>query len=446
MMLVSRGTFVRSSLLGLCIGFAVAGVAQTGGALSNGISARATSLGGATVASVTSPLEAMQGNPAGLTELSGRSVDVSGDILFVNGSFDSSVSNGGKVNRFGGALPYAAFALPLRSGRLKFGFSVTPETMMTANWIYLDPPGGLGGTSYGMQRDKSVLLAMRSAGGLAYALTPKLSIGGTVGLIYNRNTLDAPYIFQQQPQLAGAKTILNLHTSGAGVDGSFGVLYSASSKFKIGAAYKSMSWVHSYGDANGNVDAQFATLGVNSRPDFHYDAEVDNKFPQAFSGGVSWQVHPRARLNLQAQWIGWSNAFKSLPVKLTDGNNSTLNGIVGSSSLNDAVPLDWHNQVVFGVGVESPVGEFLTVRGGYSYSTDPVPSATLTPLTAAILQNTVATGVGYTRGHCSIDLAYQAQLQATGRVGQSSLLSGEYSNSRVQVGVQSVTLTTRFRF
>jgi len=48
-------------------------MAQAGGALGNGISARATALGGTTVASAEGPLEAMQSNPAELTSLNGRS-------------------------------------------------------------------------------------------------------------------------------------------------------------------------------------------------------------------------------------------------------------------------------------------------------------------------------------------------------------------------------------
>ena len=36
------------------------------------------------------------------------------------------------------------------------------------------------------------------------------SIGAGVGLLYNRSRLDAPYIIQTQPQLAGAKTLLDM--------------------------------------------------------------------------------------------------------------------------------------------------------------------------------------------------------------------------------------------
>src|SRR5215813_3337718 len=114
--------------------------------------------------------------------------------------------------------------------------------------------------------------------------------------------------------------------------------------------------------------------------------------------------------------------------------------------MNDVVPLHWKNQGVFGIGVESPVGEFWSFRGGYSYATNPVPSATLTPMTAAILQNTIGTGVGYNLGRYHFDLAYQVQLPGSQSVGTSSLLSGEYNNSKVDVAVHSLTLSSKIRF
>jgi len=448
MKLKTARKFIHAAIVMSVIGVYPASVmhAQASGALENGVSGRATALGGTTVASVASPLEAMQSNPATLTQLSGRSLDLSVTSLFATGSFSNSVSSSGNIVTSAGTVPYGAFSTPIGSGRFKLGFAVAPDTLMTANWKYLDPPGGLGGTSYGLQQNKSAILAMRSSVGLGFVVNRKLSIGGTFGAIYNSNTLHAPYIFQEQPTLAGAKTLLDLQTSGVGWNGSFGALVTASSKLRFGLAYKTATNVHSHGNASGNAGAQFATLGANFRPDFHYNAEVDNRFPQAFSGGVSWQAHPRARVNLQANWINWSDAFKSLPVKLTNGNNADINSLVGSNSMEDFVPLHWRDQGVFGISIETPVGEHLAFRSGYSYATNPVPSGTLTPMTAAILQNTIATGVGYARGHYALDLAYQVQLPATARVEQSSLLSGEYDNSRVEVAVHSVTLTNRFNF
>ncbi len=430
----------------LCLGIATSAFAQSGGALDNGISGRAISLGGATVASVASPLEAMQGNPAGLSGLTGRSVELDATTLFATGNFTNSVSNNGSIVTSAGTVPYGGFSMPLFSKRLTLGVSAAPDTLMTANWKYLDPPGGLGGTSYGLQQNKSAMITLRSAVGLSFVVNRKLSVGGTFGATYDKNTLIAPYIFQEQPVLAGAKTLLDLHTDGVGYNGSFGALISPTRKLQIGLAYKMSTSIHTHGEASGDAYAQFATLGVNAPSTFHYDAEVDTKFPQAFSGGISWQVIPRARLNFQGDWIDWSDSFNNLPVKLTNGTNSTINSLVGSNALQDVIPLQWRDQGVFGVGVESPVGEHLAFRGGYSYSTNPVPSATLTPMTAAILQNTIGTGVGYHRGHYSADLAYQVALPASQSVGQSSLKSGEYDNSRVEVAVHSVTLTNRFNF
>ena len=414
------------------------------GALNNGLSARATALGGATVASADGPLESMQGNPASLTELNGRSLDLSVTSLFASGSFTNSVSNRGSIQTSAGTLPYGAFAARL-TPRLVLGLSSAPDTMMKADWTYLDPPGTAGAT-YGLQQNQSIILALRSSAGIAYTVNSKLSLGATFGAIYNANSLQAPYIFQEQPQLAGLKTLLDLHASGVGFNGTFGALISPTSKVQIGLAYRMKTTVHTHGDASGNAGAQFAALGIPFQPDFHYSAAVETQFPQAITGGVSLQSWKHVRLQLQAQWIDWSDAFQQLPVVLTNGSNADINGFLGSNSLSDTVPLHWGNQTTFGVGAEMPVSETFNLRAGYSYATNPVPASTLTPMTAAILQNNLAAGAGYTHGRFRYDLTYQVQLPATQRVGQSGLLAGEYNNSQVNVMVQALTFTTRIHF
>lgn len=221
--------------------------AQAGGALGNGISARATALGGTTVASADGPLEAMQGNPANLTSLNGRSLDLSVTSLFANGSFTNSVSNNGTIETSAGTLPYGAFGMRLGS-RFVLGFSAAPDTMMKADWTYLDPPG-TAGASYGLQVNQSTILALRSAAGFGFKVNSKLSLGATVGATYNANSLHAPYIFQEQPQLAGLKTLLDLQASGVGWNGTVGAVYTPNNKMVIGLAYRSQTDVHTYGMA-----------------------------------------------------------------------------------------------------------------------------------------------------------------------------------------------------
>jgi hypothetical protein len=58
----------------------------------------------------------------------------------------------------------------------------------------------------------------------------------------------------------------------------------------------------------------------------------------------------------------------------------------------------------------------------------------------------VTAGVGYRWRQFQFDLAYQYDLPVTRNVGASGLLSGEYSNSSTEVGIQWIALTTSIRF
>jgi len=124
-----------------------------------------------------------------------------------------------------------------------------------------------------------------------------------------------------------------------------------------------------------------------------------------------------------------------LPVSLTNGTNAVINSIVDSTSLNDGVPLHWKDQYAFHAGVERRLLESTVLRFGFAHANSPVPSSTLTPLTAAILSNEVSTG-----------FSYGFRPEANQTVGQSSLLAGEYDNSSVHVGTQSLSVGYSFHF
>jgi len=164
------------------------------------------------------------------------------------------------------------------------------------------------------------------------------------------------------------------------------------------------------------------------------------------AAGLSWDVLPRWRLNFQIDWIDWSSSFNRLPIKLTNGNNADINGIVGSDTIKEEPRLSWHDRFVYRVGVEYAVLDNLSLRLGYAYGQSPVPDATLTPLTGVIMEHTIGAGAGYRWDQFRIDLGYQYDVPTSRHVGQSKLLSGEYSDSRTEVGMHSVGLTGSFRF
>src|ERR1700676_1555591 len=306
----------------------------------NSASTRSMALGGVYVPSSSDALGALSTNPAGLTYLTGPSLDLSMSTIFARGSFTNSVNNNAPMTTSPGVVPYGAFGMPIGHSRFSFGVGFAPDLASVSDWHYADAPG-FAGVSYGMQEQKSAILAGRAMAGFSFALGHKLSIGATLGADYNSNTLHAPYIFQSQPTLAGAKTLLDLHTNGTGWNTSVGVLIEPNKKWDLGVAWKSRTVIISNGSASGDASALFAALGVSASSTFNYDAQVKNILPQSVAANVAWHVNPRWVLAVQTDWVNWGGAFVNLPVSLTDGTNATINSLLVSTTLIDGVPLHW---------------------------------------------------------------------------------------------------------
>ncbi|HEY4415395.1 MAG TPA: TonB-dependent receptor [Verrucomicrobiae bacterium] len=422
---------------------------KANGIYGNGVGAQAMSMGGTDTAWSDSPLAAMGDNPAGLGFLELPEFDLGVLSAIANGNFDKESISHGSLNDSLKAIPEGALAMRLGQYPVTLGISCIPDSTLLADWHYTDPPGGLNGTTtYGYQEDKSEILVLRSAIGAGVKINSKLSFGASVGLIYNENQLKTPYIFQNlQPGSAapynGAKTLLDLDTSGFGGNFEAGMIFKATTNLQLGLSYKSETIVNTTGDANGDPYAQF---GAPPGPlAFHYDADVKNKFPQEASLGLSWKFHPQWRLALQVDWINWSDSFETLPVSLSHGNNATVNSVLGSS-FKDNVPLNWRDEFVYRAGLEYAVTKNLALRAGYSYGQSPVPDSTLTPMTAAIMEHTLTAGIGYRWSRYEVDLGYQYDLPVTRNVGASGLRAGEYSDSSLTVGVQTLAITARMQF
>jgi long-chain fatty acid transport protein len=432
----------------LILAFAVVN-SHTNGIDGNGTGARSLAMGGADVAWANDPLGAMAVNPAGLGFLDSPEVNLGVDAGLLDGQFNKPGVSSGNLDSSLRAFPEGAIAYPFKTWPVTVGLSVTPDSLLVADWHYLDPPGGLNGTtSYGYQEDRSEILLLRSALGASVKINSKLSFGASAGLLYNKNELATPYIFQNlspasDQKFDGAKTLLNLQTSGLGWDVMAGLLFQATSNLDFGVSYKSASIVNTTGSATGDPYAQFGVPpGLLA---FHYNADVKNKFPQEVNAGASWKFFPKWRGALQVDWIGWSDAFNSLPISLSGGSNSKVNGVLGSS-FNDDVPLNWSDEFVYRVGLEYDVTDRLALRAGYAYGRSPVPDSTLTPMTAAIMEHTFTAGVGYHWRWLQVDLAYQYALPATQNVGASQLRSGEYSNSSTEVSGHVIALTAGISF
>jgi len=62
------------------------------------------------------------------------------------------------------------------------------------------------------------------------------------------------------------------------------------------------------------------------------------------------------------------------------------------------------------------------------------------------MSNQLSTGFAYQHNRSRWEIGYSFHPTAEQHVGQSSLLSGEYDNSSVNVGTQSLTVGYSFKF
>ena len=424
------------------------GLCRGGGIYRDGAGARSLSLGGASVGQPDTALEAMQANPAGLSTVKNPQLQFGLGSAMAKGKFSNAANTDAKIDESFSVWPEAAVAFPLGSTPVTLGFAFVPDAALGGEWNYVDAPGGIGGTtSYGFQEHRSEITALRTAFAASVEITESLSFGAGVGLVYNQNQLHAPYVFQNYPGLQGFKTLLDLKTDGFGVNGTLGLVYRPCEKISLGLSYQTSTRVNSAGDANGNAGVQLANMGLGgAQPDFHYDAEVDNVFPQMASLGFSWQVTDRVRALLQVDWINWADSFDELEIRLNNGSNNDINGVLGTPNIYDAVPLRWEDQFVYRAGVEFQATDTVVLRAGYTYGNSPVPDSTLTPMTAAIMEHKLSAGAGWKNERYFVDIAYQYSLPSSQNVGTSGLQAGEYSNSRTEVQVHAIAVTVGMNF
>jgi long-subunit fatty acid transport protein len=389
--------------------------------------------------------DALALNPAGLTALAAPTAEGVAFGGLATGSFSDATNVNSAMRLRPGVVPFGGIGGPFGHSRWSGGLGFTPDFLSSVHWHYADAPG-TAGAAYGSQPETSQILVFRASAGLGYVISPRVSAGGTVGLIYNENTLVAPFIFQTNPQLKGLKTLLALHTRGFGWGGSAGLTARATQKVELHAAYSSPYTVNGTGHASGNLGVQFAAAGIPFAPGYIYRAKVRVKLPQSVLAGSRWQVSPRLALALQGDWINFRCAFDSLPIRLNNGNNADINNFLGSSSIADEVPLKWSDQFLARFAADYLLTPKVWLAGGFTRRSSLVPDGTVTPLTGAIMKNAASAGAGYRRKAIELGAAYSYNFNQTARVGTSGLLSGEYDDSRLTVGTQALVLGASVRF
>lgn len=404
-----------------------------------GTGARALAIGGAVTARPGSPLAALAYNPAGIAGVRGWTVVGSLTGVRVNGEYSNRVSTGNGMGRQSGAI--GSIGVSWVTEDVAVGFAAQPVNAYLVDWEYPDVPG-VEGARYDGVDQRAFFLNYRVGLGVSWRLSDRLVAGVGGGLVYNRNELDAPYVFQNQPVLAGLKVDVDLVADTWAPSFNLGLLYEVLDAMTLGLSYTSNTSFRAEGRLEGSAAAQFSALGLTDAPtELRYDAEVETGLPRMVSLGAAVDATDRLALFVQADWVDWNGEFGSLPLQLENGANLAVNSLVGGDALQDESPLGWESRVVTRLGLTYEVDEPLTGRLGYSHADSPVPDSTFTPLSGLITEHTISAGLGWQGDSWRGDVAYQFELPAERTVGTSALLSGEYSDTRTNVSIHRLTFS-----
>ncbi|MBN1634739.1 MAG: outer membrane protein transport protein [Ignavibacteria bacterium] len=348
----------------------------------------------------------MLSNPAGLTFIKESQINANVIFMVPPPSFKNYTNNNGVTtstvlnDKDGEATLYA---LPSISYIRKFKdskFTIAAGAFLTGGMgtdyelnhqLYAEPTGS---TNYFPQVYRSRFSIIESGLSIAYAITPKLSIGATGEFIYTQIEFKNPFSMppsvlrgmatsnmtfgqmfaapQNQPgdtivgglgykELTSSADMKYLKSYSFG--GKFGLAYKFSESFSIGFNYcLPISLNFEGGTANLDMTAQFknasaravrnymivfgvsqqqaetmvhqtfSQMGINITEGFAGEYKIDNKFstPQSFGFGLMYSPTCKVRLGFDFEFINWYKAFDKMELTLTEGDNANINKMLNA--------------------------------------------------------------------------------------------------------------------
>lgn len=209
-------------------------------------------------------------------------------------------------------IPSVGMTTPI-NGRVRFGLGMFGITGMGVDYrnkgldLNPDNPASEGDIYTQLQ-------ILKFAPNLAYLVTPDLSVGASLHLLYG--SLDL-----------GQGTA---HSYGLG--GQVGAIY------RIGDVSLGGSYTTAENISHKDI-SDFGSGGPRR--------ELDMESPRTAAAGVAWRITPKLLVETDVKWLNWKDAkgYKDF---------------------------DWSDQWVYAVGVQYKDPDGLTLRGGYNYGKSPV--------------------------------------------------------------------------
>ncbi len=336
--------------------------------------ARATGQGEAFVAQADDA-SAVYYNPAGLTQLHGTEVTSGAFVSFPNSRMTGPGFGGNAENNTMAMLPqfYAAsdFGLTNSPWRFAFGFNVP-----FGNQAELGDNG-----PFRYITTEASLRVFNMEPTVAYQVNDQLSLGLGLNIYYSDTDL------KRNVFTGGPDGHFHFNGDGDAVGATAGLMWKITPQHTIGLVYRSPFTVRYEG--NGLINVGFTQAAP---------ASTEIQFPQSAAGGYAFRPTEKLKLEVDAEWTNWRvlhDLVLHAPGTLFDGST---------------IPFEWRDSMFYEFGAQYELDDHWTVRAGYIFSTDTVPSSTFSPTVPDSDRHVFSVGLGYTKTRMSIDVVYQYSL------------------------------------
>ena len=235
---------------------------------------------------------------------------------------------------------------------------------------------------------------------LAWKATPKFGLG--VGAIFRFSDVDLDRHLPLQHPLTGAIFDVGRVELDSGIGQGYGwnvgLLHRSSESFSWGLSYRSKVQVDYDGTArftqvSTGIPALDALVATRIPFDRDLDVSTSIEFPDLASLGVNFALSPTVRLELDANWTGWST-FDKLPITFSQVPPLSSEEIQG-----------WHDAWNYRAGLSWARPNNCEWRFGYVYDETPQPAESVSPLLPDATRNGLSLGWGHSFSRTTLDLA-----------------------------------------
>lgn len=417
--------------LAVLIPFAAGGRATADGILRDGVGAISTGRGGTNLGFADNG-NILLDNPGALVNIDGNGlVELDVDLFITDLTYEDP--DNPEVSAENSPFPMGQFSMIRRSasGNWAWGLGAFSHGGFAPKYTLEGPAPFSGPQIY-----KSVGAMMRILPGVSVALTPRWSVGATLGVAVSHTELEGPYFTQLATPFQGTPTIMDLQGTGAGLSWSIGTQFQLCENTILGASFQGETHI----DADGSTRVTIPGLGVS-----RYDLELETQWPSTLGIGILRQITPCSVVSADVIWTQWSAAKTGYGLSLTNPSNPVFEAVLGPV-LPERFPLDWSDSVAVRLGYQRFLSNGHVFRTGYVYHPNPIPNDTLTPFIQSTVEHSVSVGYGWQTGPFGIDLAYQYMFGPDERVGTSGFVGGDFDNSVTSAAAHwlSASLIRRF--